>query len=220
MNNNTNSNTRAVVLAGAPNGGDAVPPGTFHGGDAVPPGTFHGGDAVPPGTFHAVQAAWKDAKTSPPRKGRGFRDQPNPSFIEVILTIITEITFHVIFGTSLTPTSTRTPRPMSSYRTYYRTRDDRANYEFSFEQQRDGTWRAYILGQPGYGYRDDDAHSTHRLTDGGRKYVCWTEPLRMPRAGEASGRPLGGRHAEIYPRRQQLLTPPMKSSKEHPRSSA
>ena len=61
---------------------------------------------------------------------------------------------------------------------YYRTRDGREDYKFSFEQRRDGTWRAYILRQPGYGSRSSSAVSTHRLSDGGRKYVCWNRPLR------------------------------------------
>lgn len=62
--------------------------------------------------------------------------------------------------------------------TYYRTRDGRADYQFSFEQQRDGTWKPFILSQPSYQGREDDAHSTHRLSDGHRKYVCWTDPLQ------------------------------------------
>lgn len=62
---------------------------------------------------------------------------------------------------------------------YYRTKDARADYEFSFERQSDGTWRAYIESQPSYGFlRSSDAHTTHRLSDGGRQYVCWTHPLR------------------------------------------
>ena len=62
---------------------------------------------------------------------------------------------------------------------YYRTQDGRADYGFSVERQRDGTWRPYITSQPGYGSRAADAHSTHRLTDGaGRSYVCWTHQLQ------------------------------------------
>lgn len=61
----------------------------------------------------------------------------------------------------------------------YRTRDGRADYVFSFEQQSNGSWRAYIVSQPSYGLlRDKDCHTTHRLTDGGRHYVCWTNELR------------------------------------------
>jgi len=65
-----------------------------------------------------------------------------------------------------------------AYRAFYRTRDGRADYGFSFEQQSDGTWRAYIESQPGYGSRVTDAHATHRLSDGARKFVCWNNPLR------------------------------------------
>lgn len=47
-------------------------------------------------------------------------------------------------------------------------------YAFSFEIQPGGDWRVYILQQPGYGGREEDAHSTHRLSDGGRRYICWS----------------------------------------------
>jgi hypothetical protein len=59
---------------------------------------------------------------------------------------------------------------------YYRTKDGRADYGFSFEQKSDGNWKAYITSQPGYGPRDTSAHATHRLNDG-RPYVCWNQPL-------------------------------------------
>jgi hypothetical protein len=61
---------------------------------------------------------------------------------------------------------------------YYRTRDGRADYGFSFEGQRDGTWRVYIQSQPHYGGRATDAHSTHRFSDGSRQYICWDRPIR------------------------------------------
>ena len=64
-----------------------------------------------------------------------------------------------------------------SQQTYYRTQDGRADYGFSFEQQSNGSWRAYIASQPSYQGRATDAHSTHRLSDGGRQYVCWTKTL-------------------------------------------
>lgn len=62
----------------------------------------------------------------------------------------------------------------------YRTMDGQADYEFSFEQQPGGDWRAYIVSQPSYGSRITNADDTHRLTDPrtGRKYVCWTTPIR------------------------------------------
>jgi hypothetical protein len=59
----------------------------------------------------------------------------------------------------------------------YRTKDGRADYEFSFEQQSDGQWRAYIVSQPSYGNRGTGLMATHRLKDGRRYYVCWTKPL-------------------------------------------
>lgn len=66
----------------------------------------------------------------------------------------------------------------SMHRAYYRTRDGEADYRFSFRQQSDGTWRAYVLQQPGYRGRSDGAHVTHRLRDANGHYICWTGPLR------------------------------------------
>jgi hypothetical protein len=60
---------------------------------------------------------------------------------------------------------------------YYRTKDGRADYGFSIERQSDGSYRPYILSQPSYQGRDSGAHPTHRLSDGGRYYVCWTKKL-------------------------------------------
>jgi hypothetical protein len=59
----------------------------------------------------------------------------------------------------------------------YRTKDGLADYEFSFEQLRNGEWRAYIVRQPSYQGRDTSAHKTHRLTSGFRKYVCWDRQI-------------------------------------------
>ena len=56
----------------------------------------------------------------------------------------------------------------------YKTSDGtRTRYEFAFEKQSNGSWRAYIEDQPDYGSRAAGAHSTHRLSDGNRKYICW-----------------------------------------------
>jgi hypothetical protein len=78
--------------------------------------------------------------------------------------------------------------------TYYRTKDGRADYGFSFERQRDGNWRAYIVSQPNYGYRNTSATATHRLTDGGgRRYVCWAGPLRS----EADARKVAALWADL-----------------------
>jgi hypothetical protein len=62
----------------------------------------------------------------------------------------------------------------------YRSSDGKADYRFSFEEQPNRTWRAYILEQPSYGNRASDGHSTHRFSDEERKmtYVCWTNPFR------------------------------------------
>ncbi len=66
---------------------------------------------------------------------------------------------------------------MQKHRAWYRTQDGAKDYAFSFEQQSNGIWRAYIDSQPSYQGRATDAHSTHRLSDGNRKYVCWTTAL-------------------------------------------
>jgi hypothetical protein len=60
---------------------------------------------------------------------------------------------------------------------FYRTKDGLADYQFSFERQPNGQWRAYILTNPNYGSRPDDGHTTHRFTDGGRHFICWNKPL-------------------------------------------
>lgn len=67
---------------------------------------------------------------------------------------------------------------MRKHRCFYRTKDGRVDYEFSFEEQADGSWRAYIANQPSYGNRPSGCHTTHRLSDGLRKYVCWTQKLQ------------------------------------------
>lgn len=59
-------------------------------------------------------------------------------------------------------------------RIYYRTKDGRADYGFEFTTLSDGQERAYITSQPSYQGRDEGAHPTHRLSDGGRKYICWS----------------------------------------------
>jgi hypothetical protein len=64
-----------------------------------------------------------------------------------------------------------------AYWKYYRTRDGKADYRFSWEEQPDGTWRIYIENQPSYGNRPSDNASTHRHSDGERKFVCWTKPI-------------------------------------------
>lgn len=59
----------------------------------------------------------------------------------------------------------------------YRCQDARTDYVFDFAQQSEGTWRIYIVNTPSYGVRDEGLHATHRLTDNGRHYICWTDPL-------------------------------------------
>jgi len=74
---------------------------------------------------------------------------------------------------------------MQRRRMYYRTKDGRADYRFSFERQPGGTWRIYIEWQTPYGDRDRDFRRTHRQRDGDRTYVCWTKaPRRLEEAKE------------------------------------
>jgi hypothetical protein len=61
---------------------------------------------------------------------------------------------------------------------YYRTKDGREDYGFSFERQADGSVRPFIASMPSYGSRGTGLHTTHRLTSSGRYYVCWDQPLR------------------------------------------
>jgi hypothetical protein len=66
---------------------------------------------------------------------------------------------------------------MRIHSAFYRTKDGSCDYQFSFEEQTDGIWRPYILSQPNYNGRETDQHSTHRLADDSRKYICWDRPL-------------------------------------------
>ncbi|MFA6132824.1 MAG: hypothetical protein WC869_02265 [Phycisphaerae bacterium] len=60
---------------------------------------------------------------------------------------------------------------------YYRTEDGLEDYRFDIVQLSSGNWRAYILESPDYCGRATDSHSTHRLNDGGRPYVCWDSAI-------------------------------------------
>lgn len=60
---------------------------------------------------------------------------------------------------------------------YYRTKDGRTDYGFSFEPLSTGNYRIYIVMQPDYGSRDERSEFTHRRRDGDRRYVCWEGSL-------------------------------------------
>ncbi|MBT3380512.1 MAG: hypothetical protein HN742_00120 [Lentisphaerae bacterium] len=60
-----------------------------------------------------------------------------------------------------------------AYRGTYRTKSGRNRFRFAFEKQPDGDVRAYIENQPSYEGRATDGHSTHRYSDGSRRYVCY-----------------------------------------------
>ena len=122
--------------------------------ERIPDGVFCGDDAVPLGTFHGGDTVVSGK----------FHDGD----------AVPPGTFH---GDDAVP-------PGTFHGTvYYRTQDGRADYGFSVERQSNGTYRPYITSQPGYAGRADDPHSTHRNSDGDRKYVCWTHAL--PSEGEA-----------------------------------
>ena len=65
-------------------------------------------------------------------------------------------------------------------RRIYRTADGRFYFRFSFESQPNATFRVYVEEAPSYAAfrRDESFHATHRLRDGSRNYICWTDPLR------------------------------------------
>ena len=65
------------------------------------------------------------------------------------------------------------------YRRIYRTEDGRLYFKFSFETQNDGKYRVYVDEGPLYSAyrRDDSLAATHRLRDGARTHVCWSDPL-------------------------------------------
>lgn len=78
----------------------------------------------------------------------------------------------------------------------YRTKDGRADYTYSFEQQPNGTWRVYIENQPGYGERLESGETTHRYADGTRKYICWTAPIKT----ESDARKIAEQWADLTQR--------------------
>lgn len=62
------------------------------------------------------------------------------------------------------------------WRIPYKTNDGEDNFTFSIEQT-GSEIRIYIEEHPSYGRRDTDAHSTHRYSDGRRRYICWDGAL-------------------------------------------
>ena len=62
-------------------------------------------------------------------------------------------------------------------RDQYRSRSGRLLITFDFVAVGDA-YHVYIMTPIDYGERDDDGHSTHRLTDDRGDYICWTHPLR------------------------------------------
>lgn len=74
---------------------------------------------------------------------------------------------------------TQTPaRRRRIMRVYYRSRDGLEDYRFEIVQLSSGNFRIFILESPDYCGRDEGCHPTHRLSDAGRKYVCWDGPIR------------------------------------------
>lgn len=46
-------------------------------------------------------------------------------------------------------------------------------FQFSFEQDSNSHYKAFILKSPSYNGREEGAVPTHRLSQGSRSYVCW-----------------------------------------------
>ena len=65
----------------------------------------------------------------------------------------------------------------------YTTNDGTGQYSFSIERT-NGLHKVYIESQPSYQNRATDAHSTHRLSDGQRKYICWSTPIETWKMAE------------------------------------
>lgn len=91
--------------------------------------------------------------------------------------------------TSPTPSPAPVPWPLASApaqggtRLAYRTSDGEADYWFSVERQSNGEYWSFIVSQPSYRGRAADCHSTHRLSAGGRHYICWLpQPTSVPAA--------------------------------------
>ena len=61
---------------------------------------------------------------------------------------------------------------------YYKVNYLNKTYEFSFKyQSRQDGYRAYITEQPSYRNRSTSLHDTHRLRDGDKYYICWSQPI-------------------------------------------
>lgn len=73
------------------------------------------------------------------------------------------------------------------HRMRYTASDGKSKFLFEL-RERFGSWRIYICKQPGYGKRPDDATIVHRLTDGERKYICWSGKIRTREQAEALAR--------------------------------
>ena len=50
-------------------------------------------------------------------------------------------------------------------------------FAFQIEYTSLNGYRAYIIQAPPYGIRSDSLMATHRLTDNGRYYICWSEKI-------------------------------------------
>lgn len=60
----------------------------------------------------------------------------------------------------------------------YRTADGQGVYVFSFKKIRWRDWRVYVEVEPPYGNRVSCSCATHRLSDGGKKYICWSTRIK------------------------------------------
>jgi hypothetical protein len=79
-----------------------------------------------------------------------------------------------------------TPPPIIPGTTVYRSEDGTTYFRFRIVRPPSGAFRVYIVEQPGYRWRPDDGHTTHRFCDDDdNHYICWDG--RMATIGDALG---------------------------------
>ena len=95
------------------------------------------------------------------------------------------------FYNSATERTTFTSQEADSMSTSFRFTGDipyrGKNYHFEFQCVRTlfNGYRAYIEEAPSYGRRSDKLSATHRMRDGNRYYICWSEKIRSREKIEA-----------------------------------
>jgi hypothetical protein len=108
-----------------------------------------------------------------------------PTWLQWLLPILAALFTLMWFRLGTTPLVSKPSSPEGGPPTndcattiFYRTKDGRADYGFTFARLSNGCYRIYIDSHPPYGLRPAGIHATHRLNDGSRQYVCWSGFLR------------------------------------------